>query len=171
MEQFDEIYQRSARQVYRFLLRLTGSEDLAEELTAETFYQAFLHIGRFRGECSIETWLCQIAQNAFYREVRRRKRLLPELTADLPAGEEELQRLEERQTALEIHRLLHRMEEPYREVFELRVFGELQFREIAAIFGKSESWAKMTYYRGRAKLARQLEMRTEVQEDHEEPSK
>lgn len=124
MEQFDEIYQRSARQVYRFLLRLTGSEDLAEELTA-----------------------------------------------DLPAGEEELQRLEERQTALEIHRLLHRMEEPYREVFELRVFGELQFREIAAIFGKSESWAKMTYYRGRAKLARQMEMRTEVQEDHDKPSK
>lgn len=167
MERFDEIYERSAEKVYRFLLGLTGSEDLAEELTAETFYQAFLHIGRFRGECAIETWLCQIAKNAFYREARRRKRLLPEPEREMPAAGDELRQVEDRHTAFEIHRLLHQMEEPYREVFELRVFGELQFREIAAIFGKSESWAKMTYYRARARLARQMEERTEVRKDHE----
>ena len=78
MDQFHDIYERCAEKVYRFLLWLTQSADQAEELTSETFYQAFLHIDRFRGDCAIETWLCQIAKNAFYKEQKRRKRFHPE---------------------------------------------------------------------------------------------
>ncbi|MDD7220776.1 MAG: sigma-70 family RNA polymerase sigma factor [Eubacteriales bacterium] len=161
MDQFHDIYKRCAEKVYRFLLGLTQSADQAEELTAETFYQAFLHIDRFRGDCAIETWLCQIAKNAFYKEQKRRKRFYPGSEYLTERGEPDgaLQRVEDRQTVLELHRHLHAMPEPYREVFELRVFGELQFQEIAAIFEKSESWAKMTYYRARARLARQMEVR------------
>lgn len=159
MEQFHEIYERCAAQVYRFLLGLTRSADEAEELTAETFYRAFLHIDRFRGDCAIETWLCQIAKNAFYQERKRRSRFLaePESLPEQGKADEALQRVEDRQTALELHYHLHRLPEPYREVFELRVFGELQFQEIAAIFEKSESWAKMTYYRAKAKLVQEME--------------
>ena len=157
MDQFHDIYERCAEKVYRFLLGLTQSADQAEELTAETVTARLsLHIDRFRGDCAIETWLCQIAKNAFYKEQKRRKRFYPEpghlAERDEPDGA--LQQLEDRQTVLELHRHLHALPEPYREVFELRVFGELQFQEIAAIFEKSESWAKMTYYRARGRLAR-----------------
>ena len=99
MDQFHDIYERCAEKVYRFLLGLTQSADQAEELTAETFYQAFLHIDRFRGDCAIETWLCQIAKNAFYKEQKRRKRFHPEPEHLAERGEPDgaLQRLEDRQ--------------------------------------------------------------------------
>ncbi len=168
MNSFKEIYEASAQKVYRFLLRLTGNIDLAEELTSETFYQAFLHIGKFRGECSIDTWLCQIAKNCYYKELKRNKKLdLEEMEQVLEKQQLEngmeflietgFQSVEDRQTALALHKILHTLEEPYREVFSLRVFGELQFKEIAAIFNKSNSWAKMTYYRAKAKLIEKME--------------
>lgn len=170
MDSFHEIYQESAQKVYKFLVRLTGNADLAEELTSETFYQAFLHIGKFRGECSMDTWLCQIAKNCYYKELQRSKKLGLEeemekniekqntknsVEFSVEAG---FQSVEDRETALSLHKILHKLPEPYREVFSLRVFGELQFKEIAAIFGKSESWAKMTYYRAKAKIVEKLEV-------------
>ena len=135
MKEFYDVYRDSAQKVYRFLLRLTGSADLAEELTAETFYQACLHIDKFRGECAMDTWLCQIAKNAYYKELERRKRFVPELDEGQLASPDVYESLEDRQMALTIHKLLHALPEPYREVFSLRVFGELQFGVIAAIFG------------------------------------
>lgn len=158
MKDFSEIYQASVQKVYRFLLRLTQDADLAEELTEETFYQAFLHIDRFQGRCEIDTWLCQIAKNAYFKEMRRRSRHLPQESAASVPTEDAYQLLEDKQQSLLLHRLLHTMQEPYREVFTLRVFGELTFREIATIFGKSESWAKMTFYRAKAKLIQMMEV-------------
>ena len=181
MDSFHEIYRDSVQKVYKFLVRLTQNPDLAEELTSETFFQAFLHIGKFRGKCSIDTWLCQIAKNCYYKELRRRKKLgwepepekvaekqilnedgeLENRTKGSGVGsfiEEGFQKAEDREMALSLHKILHTLPEPYREVFSLRVFGELQFKEIAAIFEKSESWAKMTYYRAKAKIIEQLEV-------------
>ena len=163
MEQFDEIYQRSARQVYRFLLRLTGSEDLAEELTAETFYQAFLHISRFRGECSIETWLCQIARNEYISYTRKKHRTDQELTEQAYSdgktdGPE--QRMLRKDEAMTVYQTLHYLDEPYKEVFTLKVLGELNYKEIAQIFGKQETWARVTYHRARVKIQDILERRS-----------
>ena len=159
--EFEQVYDLYFRDVYRYILKLSGSEHVAEEITSDTFFKALRSIGKFRGSCDMRVWLCQIAKNAFYKEQKRRKRFHPEPEHLAERGEPDstLQRLEDRQTVLELHRHLHAMPEPYREVFELRVFGELQFQEIAAIFEKSESWAKMTYYRARARLARQMEVR------------
>lgn len=115
---------------------MCGDEDLAQELTSETFYQAYLHIGSFRGECKPETWLCQIAKNAYYKEMKRRARHRP-----LEEQAEEssfVDALSDKEQALRIHKQLHRLKEPYREVFMLRVFGELSFQEIAAVCGKSD---------------------------------
>lgn len=141
--------------VYRFLLSLCGNEDLAEELTSETFYQAYLHIGSFRGACKPETWLCQIAKNAFYREMRRTKRIVP--WEDPGAAGDPLEGLARRDQALRIHRLLHQLRDPYKEVFLLRVFGELRFQEIADIYEKTESWAKTTFYRAKGQLMKLME--------------
>lgn len=74
MAVFKEIYQEYGKRVYRFLLVLTGSAQDAEELLQETFYQAFLHVDKFEGRCSMYTWLCQIGKNAWLQECRRKKR-------------------------------------------------------------------------------------------------
>lgn len=164
MKDFSEIYQSSVQKVYRFLLGLTQSPDLAEELTEETFYQAYLHIDQFEGRCELDTWLCQIAKNAYFKEAKRRSRQVSQDSPEMAAAKDEFQAIENHEQALILHRLLHTMAEPYREVFTLRIFGELTFREIADVFGKSESWAKMTFYRAKAKLICQMEVQNGKQE-------
>ena len=158
---FEEVYKASAQKVYRFLFGLSQSEDLAEELTAETFYQAFLHKNQFKGNSSIDTWLCQIAKNLFYKEMNRSKRF-SEHAAELTDNEDSLfLNFENRQIAVEIHKVLRTLNETYKEVFTLHLFAELTFKEIAEIYGKSDSWAKMTFYRAKAELIKRLEDKNE----------
>ena len=158
MGEFEEIFQTYTDVVFRFLLSHCGDESLAEELTCETFYQAYVHIGQFRGKCKVETWLCQIAKHALYREQKRRRRLVPgEVLEQMQADHCLFQAIADKEQAMQIHRHLHRLKEPYREVFLLRALGELSFREIADVCGKSESWAKVTFYRAKSKLIEKLE--------------
>ena len=143
------------------MLSLCGNESLAEELTSETFYQAYLHIGQFRGDSKIETWLCQIAKNALIKEQKRRSRFAsPDALENTVYDRNVFEALANREQALQIHRHLHTLKEPYREVFMLRVFGDLSFKEIADICGKSESWAKVTFYRAKNKLIEDMEGKT-----------
>lgn len=158
MKEFDAIFKEFTPVVYHFLLSLCGNESLAEELTSETFYQAYLHIGQFRGDCKIETWLCQIAKNALIKEQKWHNRFVcPDNLDNFVADANVFEALANREQALQIHRHLHTLKEPYREVFMLRVFGDLSFKEIADICGKSESWAKVTFYRAKNKLIEDME--------------
>jgi len=158
MKEFDAIFQYFTPVVYHFLLSLCGNESLAEELTSETFYQAYLHIGQFRGDCKIETWLCQIAKNALIKEKKRHSRFAgPDALENTVDDTNVFEAFANREQALRIHRHLHVLKEPYREVFMLRVFGDLSFKEIAAVCGKSESWAKVTFYRAKSKLIEEME--------------
>lgn len=65
--------------------------------------------------------------------------------------------VEDKDTALRIHLVLHELEEPYKEVFQLRVFGELPFAQIGMIFGKTENWARVTYHRARLKIKERMD--------------
>ncbi len=144
--------------MYHYLLSLSRDESLAEELTAETFYQAYLHIGQFRGECRIETWLCRIARNAYFKEQKKRKRHVPlESLGEAADGESLADRLSDKEKVLRVIKSLHVLKEPYKEVFSLRILGELSFREIAEVFGRTESWAKVTFYRAKEKIIRRME--------------
>ena len=150
----DDVYEQYAGSVYRYLFSLTGSADMAEELTQETFFQAIQHIGEFQGGCKLYVWLCQIGKNQYFSWRRRRKREdRPEELLE-SAGLEEL--LLDRETSMDLHRRLHDLPEPYREVFSLRVFGELSFRQIGELFQRTESWARVTYHRARLKLKEDL---------------
>ena len=158
MHEFEEVFQKFTPVIFGYLLSLCGDISLAEELTSETFYQAYLHIGQFRGDCKIETWLCQIAKNAFYKEQKRRKRFVDRESSQNTTNDEVFfEALEDKEQVLKIHKYLHLLREPYREVFMLRVFGDLSFKEIAEVCGKSESWAKVTFYRAKSKLIEDLE--------------
>lgn len=152
-ESFDEIYRQYFDPVYRYVLSLCLDQQQAEELTQETFFRALQAIDGFRGESSLKTWLCAIARRLVLSERRRRTPValeeLGELRDEAPDPEEQAM---VRADALRLHRLLHELPEPYREVFSLRVFAQLSFREIGALFGKTENWACVVFHRARMKI-------------------
>ena len=159
MKQFERIYQDYFGDVYAYLLRLSGDRDAAEDLTSETFFKALNAIDGFRGECEIRVWLCRIAKNCWYSHLKKSKRLAPlEENGEPPdAGGS----VEDRVTALDeadrARSQLHLLPEPYKEVFMWRVFAQMSFKQIGAVFGKSENWACVTYHRARKMLASRLE--------------
>lgn len=158
MQPMEEIYKSYAMTVYKYLLSMTHDEDLSEELTQETFYQAIRTIDRFDESCRISTWLCGIAKNVLitYRRKNRQHEELRDWDASEPPEQDEEIRAEERILMI---RKIHDLLEPAREVVYLRVFGELSFREIGGIFGKSENWARVTFYRGKEKLRKEVEQK------------
>ena len=151
----EAIYQQHAQTVFRYLLSLTGDEDLSEELTQETFYQAIRSSGRFDGNCKVTTWLCAIAKNVLLSHRRKHPAAEDLEAADLtvPSAEQEASLSLSR---VELMKSLHGMPEPYREVLYLRLFGDLSFREIGDVFGKSENWARVTFYRGKEKIRKEV---------------
>ena len=158
MQPMEEIYKSYAMTVYKYLLSMTHDEDLSEELTQETFYQAIRTIDRFDESCRISTWLCGIAKNVLitYRRKNKQHEELSDWDAPEPPEQEEAIRAEERVLLI---RRIHDLQEPAREVVYLRVFGELSFKEIGEIFGKSENWARVTFYRGKEKLRKEVEQK------------
>lgn len=158
MAGFQSIYEEHGRAVYRFLLALTGEPQQAEELLQETFCQALIHINRFEGRCSLYTWLCQIGKNAWLRECRRRERFADEPVEELPLAAPNTPESDylQKETLRAIRRAVHDLDEPYKEVFVLHVFGGLKLKEIAAALGKSESWARVTYHRAKQRILKEV---------------
>jgi RNA polymerase sigma-70 factor (ECF subfamily) len=148
---FAEVYKRYYKDVYKFCLSLCGSSHIADDITSEAFLKAIDAGDTYEGRCSIKVWLCQIAKNTYYDYLRKHSKIT-ELPADLPSeGSFELELLD-KAAALKIHKRLHQLAEPYKEVFSLRIFSELSFAEIGEIFEKSESWARVTFHRAKLKL-------------------
>ena len=152
----EEIYQQYAKVVYGFLLTKTHDSYIAEELTQETFFQAIRSIDRFDGSCKVSTWLCAIARNVLltYRRKNPISEELPESLESGPSSEAEVLGEMDR---LNLIRLIHELPEPSREVVYLRVFGDLSFANIGEIHGKSENWARVTFFRAKEKLRKDVE--------------
>ncbi len=154
---FESIYNAHYMRVFSFVMTLCADRHLAEEITQDTFFRAFAKADTFRSEAEEATWLCAIAKNRFADEMRRRGKTAP-LPDTLPERKKSVaQEVEDHDSSFRIHVALHGLEEPYREVFELRIFGELSFREIGTIFGKTENWARVTYHRARLKLKERMD--------------
>ena len=157
----EELYRTYFDIVYRYIRSISQDGSLAEEVTQETFFKALKKADQFRGDCDVRVWLCQIAKNTLYDHLKKQKKQLlgdEKLEKTESAGGELLEeKLAQRSQAMEIHKVLHRLSEPYKEVFSLRTLGELTFREIGMLFGKSENWARVTYYRARVKIREELE--------------
>ena len=154
---FDQIYQKYFDPVYRYALSLSGSPQIAEEITQETFFRALRSLDQFQGKSSLKTWLCAIAKNLWLSEQRKKKDLPIDEIMPLPdpsLGPEEA--IVRRDESMRIHRLLHSLDEPCREVFTLRTLGQLSFRDIGELFGKSENWACVVYHRARAKIREKM---------------
>ena len=152
---FEALYNLNAQYVYRYVFSLCKNVHTAEEITSETFYKAICAADTFKGDCSVRVWLCQIAKNSYYNAAKKNK-----FTTELPDDLQSEQRFEDtlmnKSQALEIHKALHLLSEPYKEVFSLRLFSELSFSEIGTIFGKSENWARVTFYRAKNKIKEEM---------------
>ncbi len=153
---FEAIYKEHYLNVYKYVLSLCHNESLAEEITQEAFYKALNAIDRFDGKCRLYVWLCQIAKNTYFTYAKKQRHYTTE--ADLYMWEEAAQDIEssylDNETAHRLHVRLHRLKDPYKEVFTLRVFCELPFSQIGELFGKTDSWARLIFYRAKIELRR-----------------
>lgn len=154
---FEKLYETYYMRVYSYVMTLTGRQHLAEEITQETFYKAFTTNNAFRGDSNAMTWLCAIAKNLFFDEMRRQSKntdTTPDENTD--SGTNIEREIEDKDASCRIHQALYKLDDPYRKVFELRIFGELSFREIGSIYGKTENWARVTYHRAKLKLQERM---------------
>ena len=155
MQDIEKIYEEYFEAVNKYLFCLTHNSNIAEELTQETFYKAVKKIDTYKGECKISVWLCQIAKNLWYDYCKRKK---------LFTNSEEIQLLNEQcintteesviltEEKIELYKRIQKLDEKTRNVIYLRITGELSFKEIADILGKTENWARVTFYRGKNQL-------------------
>lgn len=153
---FDKLYNTYFMEVYSYVMTIMKNRHMAEEITQEVFYKAIKSDKSFKGASSEFTWLCAIAKNTCIDELRK-KSGLEELKEELAQNDNLEQMLEDEEMTLKIHLILHKLEEPYKEVFQLRIFGELSFLKIGKIFGKTENWARVTYHRARLKIQERME--------------
>ncbi len=158
MAEFEDTYNLYFKDVFLYIYSLSGDQHIAEDITSETFLKAIQSIDSFKGNCDIRVWLCQIAKNSYFSYLRKIRKLvdmeaLPEKAADHDVE----QIITSAETSMQIHEVLHNLGEPYKEVFTLRVFAELSFKQIAHLFGKSENWACVTFHRARIKIKERME--------------
>ena len=160
---YEKLYNSYYLQVYSYVMTIVKSRSVAEEVTQNTFFKAMTARRSYEGKASELTWLCSIAKNLAIDECRKNSKFA-ELDEDTPETSEGMadtveDKVEDQDTALRIHLVLHELQEPYKEVFQLRVFGELPFSQIGMIFGKSENWARVTYHRARLKIKERISCR------------
>lgn len=151
--EFEEIYNLYFKEIYLYIKSLSKDENIAEEITQETFFKALKNIESFDGSKDIRAWLFTIAKNTYFSHYKKNKNLVDESFLEKKSIDIKfIDKLINEEDAFLIHQFIHKMKEPYKEVFYLRVFGELNFKSISEIFGKSESWARVTFYMAKGKI-------------------
>ena len=139
------------------MMTIVKNQSLAEEITQNTFYKAMTAKHTYEGKSSEFTWLCSIAKNLAIDECRKNTKYASFDEASSEVSFDMVDNYEDQDTALQIHLILHELQKPYKEVFQLRVFGELSFSQIGTIFGKTENWARVTYHRARLKIKERMD--------------
>lgn len=157
MTEFEELYNMYFKDVYYFTYSLCKDKFIAEDITSEAFLKAIKSIDKFKGNSDIRIWLFQIAKNAYFSYLRKNKKTIP--SSDLTQSFDEInssdyteQLVIRKEDSMRIHKILHELKEPYKEVFTLRIFGELSFKQIGELFGKSDNWACVTFHRANKKI-------------------
>lgn len=157
MESFEDVYRKYIKEVYYFLRKLSGNDEVAEELTQQTFSIAFEKLETFRGECKLSVWLCQIAKHEYYAWLKRQKKYASEWNREPVVHKNDmLKDVIDKEDGKQIRKILHNLQEPYKEVFMLRTMGEVSYRDIGQLFYKSESWARVTYYRAKKMIVERI---------------
>ena len=156
MQNIEEVYKEYSNTVYKYLFCLTRKEEITEDLTQETFAIAIKQINKFRGDCKISVWLCEIAKHLWYKELKKSKKNKNISINDLSEEIEETQTTEdiicEKEEKLKLFKDMQKLDEQSKEVIYLRMVGNLNFIEIGEILGKTPNWARVTFYRAKQKI-------------------
>lgn len=154
MLEIEKIYKQYQKTVYKYLMCLTKNSDIAEELTQETFYKMIKKINTYKGQANISVWLCEIAKNLWYDELRKNKKrnIVNEDEQEIVSNENIEENYIVKENVLKIKESIDRLDELTQRVLYLRLNSDLSFREIGEILGKTETWARVTFYRGKQKV-------------------
>jgi len=157
MKNIDEIYKKYAKLIKNYIFSITGNIELSEEIMQETFIVAINQINNFRGDCEISVWLCSIAKKILYKETKKNNSKI-----SVPIDELEIadnKNIENEfiinDNKLKLYKALQNLDAYTREVMYLRLTGDLTFKEIGKVLGKTENWARVTFFRGKQKLNRE----------------
>lgn len=155
-KEFEAIYQRYVQEVFKFLVKLSGSYHISEELTQETFVRAYITLDGFRGDCQLKVWLCQIAKNLFFDYLKKNKNNIPlelieENFIDVE-GTDFTDDFIKKEKLLQIIHMIHHLKEPYQTIIIQRIFLELSYAEIGEQLGKTENWVRVNFYRAKNKI-------------------
>lgn len=153
MTKLEEIYERYFKDVYLFVYSLSKDQHVAEDITSVTFLKVMDSLDSFKGESDLKVWIFQIAKNSYYSYLRKNNRAIPteEFNKETDGTTIE-KKILDKSESMRIHKILHQLPEPYKEVFTLRIFGELSYKEIGEVFGKTDNWACVTFYRSKKKI-------------------
>lgn len=158
MDNLEKAYMQHAKEVYRYLLSLSRNADLAEELTQETFFRAMRTLGSYDGSCKLSVWLCQIGKHLWYQWLEKHSRQKhTELTEEIPGEEGPEKAVLWHMEKMALYQAIHKLPETMREVVHMRLTGEFSFAEIGEILGKTENWARVTFYRAKKKMMEEME--------------
>lgn len=154
----EQLYKDYARKIHSYLFYLCKDNHMADDLTQETFYQAMKSIDKFRGECKVSVWLCQIAKHLWFKEVEKRKKVSFEEFGNDIKSNADIEALNINHiNSIDLFKLLHNFDEKTKELMYLRLTGFLSFKEIGDIIGESEVWARVTFYRTKQKIVKEME--------------
>lgn len=161
MQDMDTIYKKYGEIVYKYVFCLTGNEDITEEIVQETFLVAVKDINKFRGECKISTWLCQISKYIWYKKLKKeksKKEIPLDLLQNTLCIEESIEEnLWSKEKKIQLFKKLQNLDEDTKNVMYLRIFGNFEYNEIAEIMNKTSNWARVVFFRGKQKLKEEFE--------------
>lgn len=157
MTELEEIYKRYFKDVYLFVYSLSKDQHIAEDITSETFIKAIRALSSFKGDSDIKVWLFQIAKNTYYSYLRKNNHVVPTESFDEETDSTNIEKkVLDKDESARVLKILDKLADPFKEVFTLRLFGGLSYKEIGEVFGKTDNWACVTYYRARKKIYEQM---------------
>ena len=139
---------------------MCNNKEISEDLAQETFYRAILNINSFKSNSKVTTWLCEIAKNLWLNEIKHNKRLkfVNLDTIEISVIDDNIEEKVIHQEELDIlYKKINLLDTMTKKVMFLRITGELSFYEIGKILNKTETWARVTYYRGKKRIKEEKE--------------
>lgn len=153
---FERVYREYFPSVYRYVLSLSKNAHTAEEIAQETFFKALKNIEKYDPQQNMLTWLCTIAKNTYYSQIKRSSRH-SELSETMESDEAGIiDTIIDSAESMEILKILHDLPEPYKEIFTLRVLGGFSYAKIGEVFSKGESWARVTFFRSKTMIKERM---------------
>lgn len=159
MRKIEKIYREYYDTVFKYLFCLTHDKDISEDLVQETFIRMIKNIDKFEGKSKLSSWLCEIAKNLWIDYLRKNKRKV-ELKENEELNIQSEQNIEneyiEREDENKVFEKIKALDEISQKVMYLRIKGEMSFKEIGDVLGKSENWARVTFYRAKQKVKEEM---------------